>query len=96
TSGLETGRYTLEADDGRNRPSLVVEIRGEEPIPSPTETRSPTPPITVTPPQPTQEPATTVQPATPTAVPGGQPGFGFLIAVAAVGIGIGLIRRRAG
>ena len=44
----------------------------------------------------TQEPATTVQPATPTAVPGGQPGFGFLIAVAAVGIGIGLVRRRAG
>lgn len=90
TAGLVIGRYTVEADDGRNRPSATVEIRGDEPLPSPTPAITLTPTITEPSPEPTPQAPTTTEPPT-TVVEPGQPGFGLGLAVVAVVLGAVLL-----
>ena len=93
TAGLEVGRYTVEADDGRNRPSATVEIRGDEPLPSPTPAITPTPAVTEPSPEPTPRAPTTTEPPT-TVVEPGQPGFGLAVAVVALVLGAVVIALR--
>jgi len=87
---VQTGTYTLEADDSYNSDTVEVEIvqsvetatpeptPTEEPTATPTATAEPTPEPT---PEPTEEPTAT---ATPTPTEGGGPGFGALVAVIAL------------
>nr|AKY04232.1 major cell surface glycoprotein [uncultured haloarchaeon] len=87
---VETGNYTLEADDSENTdrvPVQVVEqVTEETPTPEPTTTEEPTP--TATPEPATEEPTPTAtpEPATeePTSTPTGTPGFGIVVALIAL------------
>jgi len=88
---VETGNYTLEADDSENTdrvPVQVVEqVTEETPTPEPTATEEPTP--TATPePTATEEPTPTATPeptATSTPETGtGTPGFGIVVALIAL------------
>jgi hypothetical protein len=98
TTGLDTGAYTLVADDGYGSDvetvRLVRSTPTKEPTPEPTPTEEPTPePTPVTP-----EPATTAAPPTRTATPvttrgdGSGPGIG--VALLATAAGLSLARRR--
>jgi major cell surface glycoprotein (TIGR04216 family) len=87
---VQTGTYTLEADDSYNTDIVSVEIvqSVQTATPEPTETPEPTPTET---PEPTPEPTPTETPeptdtatATPTPTEGGGPGFGAIIAVIAL------------
>lgn len=87
TSGIETGTYQLEADDGENTDVVTVEIvtEREEMTPGPEPGASPTPRVvtevrTRTVQGPSPEPRTVVV----TQTPSGQPGFGVAIALVAL------------
>jgi len=108
TTGLDTGAYTLVADDGYGSDvetvRLVRSTPTKEPTPEPTPTKEPTPEPTPTEeptPEPTPvtpEPATTAAPPTRTATPvttrgdGSGPGIG--VALLATAAGLSLARRR--
>uniref|UniRef100_UPI003EBB6724 PGF-CTERM sorting domain-containing protein n=1 Tax=Haloplanus sp. C73 TaxID=3421641 RepID=UPI003EBB6724 len=88
---VQTGTYTLEADDSYNSDTVDVEIveSVETATPEPTATDEPTPTDTATA-EPTPEPTATAEPtATETATAtdtttGGGPGFGAIVAVIAL------------
>jgi PGF-CTERM protein len=89
---VETGTYTLEADDSYNTDTVQVEIVAERmtPTPEPTPTERPTPTPTERPtPTPTERPterptSTATATATPTPTEGGGPGFGAVVALLAL------------
>lgn len=79
---LRPGTYTLRTDDGENTVTREIEVRGRAATGTPTEvptTRSPT----GTPPT-TAAPTTATATATPSPTAGGGPGFGPVVALAAV------------
>nr|AKY04255.1 major cell surface glycoprotein [uncultured haloarchaeon] len=90
-NAVETGNYTVEADDGDNSDrasvQVVEQVTEETPTPEPTATEEPTP--TATPePTATEEPTPTAT-ATPTATSTpetgtGTPGFGIVVALIAL------------
>ncbi|WP_276657276.1 PGF-CTERM sorting domain-containing protein [Haloquadratum walsbyi] len=90
-NAVETGNYTVEADDGDNSDrasvQVVEQVTEETPTPEPTATEEPTP--TATPePTATEEPTPTATPEPeteePTSTPTGTPGFGIVVALIAL------------
>jgi major cell surface glycoprotein (TIGR04216 family) len=99
---VETGTYTLEADDSYNTDTVQVEIVAQRvtPTPEPTPTERPTPTPTERPtPTPTERPTerptpTATATATPTPTEGGGPGFGVVVALLALVVAALLAIRR--